>query len=387
MKKAIVVGGSNGIGLAIANKLMQRDYHVLIIDKNKPEKNLIYKEDSYTYFFCDLLDFNIDFFYELSRDEAVEVLMITAGIGRVANFEYIHPAEIINTFQINTTSCIAILNIFYKRIKSDKAFYCGVMGSIAGWVSSPMFALYAASKAGLCRFIESINIELEADGVSNRILNISPGSVQGTKFNGGENDLDLLDKLTSEIMIKLFNSKEIFIPDYDKIYKKVIERYTEDPHKYGLESYHYKLSSNRVQNTRKVCIGYLSGTFDLFHVGHLNILKRAKSQCDYLIVGVHRDASHKNKEALISFDDRKMIVSSCKYVDKVVDSCTEDSDAWCLYKYQKLFVGSDYKNSDRFKNYEEYFKNKNVEIIYLPYTKDISSTQIRSKLLSKKVEN
>lgn len=257
------------------------------------------------------------------------------------------------------------------------------MGSIAGWVSSPLLALYAASKAALCRFIESINTELESCGICNRILNVSPGSVKGTRFNGGENDLDLLDKLTNEIMINLFDSKEIFIPEYDEVYKNVIKRYTEDPHKYGLESYNYKVKSNRVQNTRKICIGYLSGTFDLFHIGHLNILRRAKLQCDYLIVGVHSDASHKNKKAFIPFDERKMIVSSCKYVNKVVDSCAEDSDAWDLYKYNKLFVGSDYKNTDRFKKYEEYFKNKDVEIIYLPYTKETSSTQIRNYILSK----
>ena len=129
-----------------------------------------------------------------------------------------------------------------------------------------------------------------------------------------------------------------------------------DAHDYGMDSYSYKIRSGRIQNEKKVCIGYLSGTFDLFHIGHLNLLRNAKRLCDYLIVGVHPDASHKNKEAFIPFEERKEIVASCKYVDKVVDSCSEDSDAWSLYNYNKLFVGSDYKDTDRFSRYEEFFK-------------------------------
>lgn len=127
-------------------------------------------------------------------------------------------------------------------------------------------------------------------------------------------------------------------------------------------------------------IGYLSGTFDLFHVGHLNLLKRAKEQCDYLIVGVHGSGAWKGKETFIPLEERKAIVGACKYVDKVVDSCKEDSDAWDLWHYDRLFVGSDYKGTERFNRYEEYFKDKGVDIVYFPYTKSTSSTQIRKKI-------
>lgn len=376
MKKALIVGGSNGIGLAIANKLMLNGYYVIIADKKEPDI-LLNDNNSYTYYFCDLLDFDDKFFEDLSNDESIDVLMITAGFGRVANFEFIHQAEISNMFQVNAASCIKILSYFYKRIKSSEKFYCGIMGSIAGFVSSPLFALYAATKASICRFIESVNIELEASGIKNRILNISPGSIKGTAFNGDKTDLKMLGNLTDEILERLYNSDELYIPEYDNIYKNVIERYKLDAHNYGMDSYSYKIRSGRIQNEKKVCIGYLSGTFDLFHIGHLNLLRNAKRLCDYLIVGVHPDASHKNKEAFIPFEERKEIVASCKYVDKVVDSCSEDSDAWSLYNYNKLFVGSDYKDTDRFSRYEEFFKNKNVEIIYLPYTKNTNSTQIR----------
>lgn len=129
-------------------------------------------------------------------------------------------------------------------------------------------------------------------------------------------------------------------------------------------------------------IGYLSGTFDLFHIGHLNLFRRAKEQCDYLIVAVHDSGKWKGKETFIPFDERKEIVGACRYVDKVVDSPVEDSDAWELYHFDKLFVGSDYKGTERFQRYEEFFKDKGVEIVYFPYTQSTSSTQIRALINS-----
>jgi len=130
-------------------------------------------------------------------------------------------------------------------------------------------------------------------------------------------------------------------------------------------------------------IGYLSGTFDLFHIGHLNLLRRAKEQCDYLIVGVHEDGSWKGKQTFIPFDERMAIVGACRYVDEVVVSLVEDSDAWEKYHFDKLFVGSDYQGTERFRRYEEFFKDKGVEIVYFPYTKGTSSTQLREKLSQK----
>ena len=132
--------------------------------------------------------------------------------------------------------------------------------------------------------------------------------------------------------------------------------------------------------------GYLSGTFDLFHIGHLNLIRRAKEQCDYLIVAVHDSGKWKGKETFIPFEERKEIVGACRYVDKVVVSPVEDSDAWELYHFDKLFVGSDYKGTERFNRYEEFFKDKGVEIVYFPYTQSTSSTQIRA-LISSAIEN
>lgn len=129
-------------------------------------------------------------------------------------------------------------------------------------------------------------------------------------------------------------------------------------------------------------VGYLSGTFDLFHIGHLNLIRRAKEQCDYLIVGINSSGKWKGKETFIPYEERKEIVGACRYVDKVVDSCPEDSEAWEIWHYDKLFVGSDYKGSERFNRYEEFFKDKEVEIVYFPYTQSTSSTQIRELISS-----
>ena len=380
MKKAVVVGGSNGIGLAIAKNLIARNYHVIILDMAKPD---MADSDNFTYYPCNLLDFNEKLFQELSSAPEVNVLMITAGFGRVANFEYLHPTEIQNLLMVNTVAGIKIIRYFYERIASKERFYCGMMGSIAGLLSSPLFSVYAASKAAICRFIESVNIELEVKGTENRILNISPASIQGTKFNGGSNEPSRVEELAGRIVEKMFASEELFIPQYEEIYRAVLERYETDPHEYGIHSYEYKMQSGRVFNEKRVKIGYLSGTFDLFHVGHLNLLKRAKQHCDYLIVGVHPSAAHKGKETFIPFEERKQIVAACKYVDRVVEACPEDCDARDLYHYDRLFVGSDYKGTERFKHYEEYFKDKGVEIVYFPYTQGTSSTQIRKTVLLK----
>lgn len=384
MKRAIVVGGSNGIGLAITKDLILKGYHVIIVDKSQPDVDLSGDSDTFTFHRMQLLDIDEAYFESLREDKDIDVLMITAGFGRVTELEHIDTAEIKNMYEVNTVAATKIIRIFYDRIKNEAPFYCGIMGSIAGLICSPMFSVYAASKAAICRFVESVNIELEMSGYGNRITNISPGSINGTRFNGGKNDITVNGELAGDIVESLFERKELYIPQYDVIYKNVLENYKNDPHEFGVSSYRYKKASGRICDKSRMCIGYLSGTFDLFHVGHLNILRRAKQQCDYLIVGVHPDGSHKGKDVFIPYEERKEIVSAIKYVDKVVDSCPEDSDAWDLWHYNKLFVGSDYKGTEKFIRYEEYFKDKDVEIVYFPYTQGTSSTIIRRKILKNK---
>lgn len=130
-------------------------------------------------------------------------------------------------------------------------------------------------------------------------------------------------------------------------------------------------------------IGYTSGVFDLFHIGHLNLLKNAKGMCDRLIVGVTIDelVHYKGKSALIPFEDRMEIVRSIKYVDAVVPQENMDKLSMCKkLKANILFVGDDWYNTDKWNCYEEEFKKNDIKIIYFPYTKGISSTKIAMAL-------
>ena len=383
MKKALVIGGSNGIGLSVTVSLIESGFHVVILDVCEPDEAAGLNTESYDYYKFDLSDIDEELLQKLSNDNELNFVMLTAGIGWVSPFELIHTSEVEKIMMINATSQIKVMKVFYNRLSGTDDFYFGIMGSLAGYISSPLFTVYSASKAAIVRFIEGLNIELEKKGVKNRILNVSPSNIKGTKFGGEGNstDIDNIKPLADDIVASVLARKELLFPKYDEVIKGVLERYNNDAHEFGLSSYDYKMNSGRVATTSRTRIGYLSGTFDLFHVGHLNLLKRAKQQCDYLIVGVHPDASHKGKETFIPFEERLQIVGSVKYVDKVIQSSKEDSDVWAAYHYTKLFVGSDYKGTERFNRYEEYFKDKGVEIVYFPYTKGTSSTQIREKIL------
>lgn len=130
----------------------------------------------------------------------------------------------------------------------------------------------------------------------------------------------------------------------------------------------------------KKIIGYTTGVYDMFHIGHLNILKRAKEQCDYLIVGVSTDElvqKEKNKCPVIPFEERCQIVEAIKYVDQVVPQVDKNKfAAWEKYRFDKMFVGSDWQNTPQWIEFERQFKDFDVEIVYLPYTNGISSTKL-----------
>lgn len=131
-------------------------------------------------------------------------------------------------------------------------------------------------------------------------------------------------------------------------------------------------------------IGYTTGVYDMFHIGHLNLLKRAKEQCDYLIVGVSTDElvwHDKNKEPIIAFPERCAIVEAIRYVDQVVPQVDKNKfGAWEKYHFHKMFVGSDWKGSEAWNGFERQFEPVGVEIVYLNYTDGISSTILREKI-------
>ena len=135
---------------------------------------------------------------------------------------------------------------------------------------------------------------------------------------------------------------------------------------------------------KKYKIGYTTGVYDMFHIGHLNILKRAKEQCDYLIVGVSTDElveQYKHKLPVIPFEERLEIIKAIKYVDKVVPQTTMDKyEAWKKLNYNVIFHGDDWKNSSMYNEMEEKLKKENVDFVYFPYTKGISSTILKEKI-------
>lgn len=131
-------------------------------------------------------------------------------------------------------------------------------------------------------------------------------------------------------------------------------------------------------------IGYTTGVFDMFHIGHLNILRRAKEKCDYLIVGVTTDKlcyTRKNKYPIICEQDRVRIVEAIRYVDQVVLQTDMDKvKAICELGCNIVFVGSDWKGSDSWVQYEKDFAAVGCTVIYLDHTDGISSTILRNKL-------
>lgn len=140
---------------------------------------------------------------------------------------------------------------------------------------------------------------------------------------------------------------------------------------------------------KKYKIGYTTGVYDLFHIGHLNILKKAKEQCDYLIVGVSTDElvqSYKNKRPIIPFEERKQIIESIKFVDKVIPQVSMDKYlAWEQEHFEVIFHGDDWKNSDMYIEMENRLKKVGVDFVYFPYTQGTSST-ILTKAIKKFIE-
>ena len=130
-------------------------------------------------------------------------------------------------------------------------------------------------------------------------------------------------------------------------------------------------------------IGYTTGVYDLFHIGHLNLLKNAKGMCDKLIVGVTVDelVAYKGKQAMIPFEDRIEIVRSIKYVDAAVPQYDMDKLAACKKLGAKfLFVGDDWYGTEKWKEYEKQFEAEGIKIVYFTYTKGVSSTKINEAL-------
>ena len=235
---ALVVGGSSGIGLSIVLELLRKENveRVYVLDKNP--------------FPTEYDDARIEFvLFDLTRTDVAEVLStkkdigwlyITAGFGHLRYFQENDERYIRDSFAVNSVAPICIIRQFYEQMLSQNSIYCGVMVSITGRLNSPMFSIYSATKAALTKFIEAVNVELEVQGSKNKILEVSPGMIEGTGFYGKANDPSRTADLAKEIISRSERREMLYIPKYEEVFKDVIRRYQEDGHKFGLESYEYK---------------------------------------------------------------------------------------------------------------------------------------------------
>lgn len=132
-------------------------------------------------------------------------------------------------------------------------------------------------------------------------------------------------------------------------------------------------------------VGYTTGVYDMFHIGHLNVLRTASKLCDRLVVGVTTDElsmSRKGKRPIVPFDERAEIVRNLRFVDDVVGQDSMDKmAAWRDVRFTRMFVGDDWKGTDAWNRYEREFRLVGAEIVYLPYTSHTSSTLLRGKVL------
>ena len=140
-----------------------------------------------------------------------------------------------------------------------------------------------------------------------------------------------------------------------------------------------------MEEKKKYKIGYTDGVYDLFHVGHLNMIETAKQNCEYLIVGVHADAvveEYKHRRPIINETDRRRIIESIKGVDRaVINQFRDKLRLWELYHFDVIFIGDDWKGTDRWNRFEQILAEVNVDVVYVPYTKGISTTEIREKII------
>lgn len=240
--KALVVGGSSGIGLSMVLNLVRRTDVECVYVVDKAEYPCDYTNEKVVFSQCDLsiLDYSV---FEGIKE--IDALFITAGFGQLKFFQDLSNSYIFDSFAVNALAPIQIIRCFYDQLLSKENFYCAVMVSIAARLSSPLFSVYSATKAALSKFIEAVNVELDVQGSSNRILEVSPGSMKGTSFMGGLSQPEQTMDLAVEILDRSKRHEELFIPQYEETFKNVIARYESDAHQFGVDSYWYKRNQGR----------------------------------------------------------------------------------------------------------------------------------------------
>ena len=238
MKKIVIIGGTSGLGLSLAIELRDRfsNSNILVVGKTKP---------------LDLCaEFNLDFLqidlssphYDWKFCSDSNFIVYAAGVGRITPFDEIEEKDINSTISVNATNAIHLINSKKKELISVNNCQISVVTSVAGKIPSPLFALYAASKALVSSYISSINIELTKKNRKNRIIEIAPGYIEGTALYGKKINLDKLTTISKTILNEIENKKKLIIPQNEKMYLEIIEKAYKNPIEFGNQSYDYKLA-------------------------------------------------------------------------------------------------------------------------------------------------
>ena len=238
MKKIVIIGGTSGLGLSLAIELRNRfsNSNILVVGKTKP---------------LDLCDkFSLDFLqidlssphYDWNFCSDSNFIVYAAGVGRITPFDEIEEKDINSTISVNATNAIHLINSKKKELISVNSCQISVVTSIAGKIPSPLFALYAASKALVSSYISSINIELAKRETKNLILEIAPGYIEGTALYGNKTNLDKLIEVSKTILDEIENKKNLIIPQNEKMYLEIIEKAHKNPIEFGNQSYDYKIA-------------------------------------------------------------------------------------------------------------------------------------------------
>lgn len=265
----------------------------------------------------------------------------------------------------NDTIWRMVVDLYNGLLTQRRKYITIVDGIYAGEGRGPFCP--DLKKAGV--IIGGTNL-LVTDIVTTRLMGINPMKIRHLDYYI-KGDWNYYDNIL--VMSDCIETDNFFTRDDSYLNFKVNDNWSD-----------VKYNSQDVKQDKKYKIGYTAGVYDLFHIGHLNLLKKAKKMCDYLIVGVTTDelVSYKHKKAVIPFSERASIVQSIEYVDKVVPQTSMNKmDACRQYKFDVMFVGDDWKGTDKWKKYEEEFKSIGVDIIYFPYTIGTSSTLLNETLL------
>lgn len=238
-KKVAIIGGTSGLGLAIADYLLEKTHcnKVLVTGRNEPRK--AFDDSRFSYFELDLCDNNLCWSFLNEYD----VIIYSAGYGRIGRFSDFNDAKIEQTLIVNAIRPMSLITFLHKRLLSEQGLKLVFITSISAKLTSPLFAIYGASKACISNYIESVNIELAHLTKGNRITEIAPGYIQGTSFYGKATDISELKSVVSKIFQSFLDNDRFIIPENNVLYQAKIRDYQSDPKRFGHESYKYKLKA------------------------------------------------------------------------------------------------------------------------------------------------